>query len=143
MLRLLKIWISYGLSPSPELDIPATVGPFRIVKMLGQGGAGVVYLDERMEHFPRRVAIKFLNLIASAQEKAAGLALEEQVLTALDHPGVVGFLDKGETRPGYRYIVMEYVEGTLIDEFCDNELPPVEARIRLLIQVMDAIGYTQ
>lgn len=129
------------LSPPSELDIPATVGPFRIVRMLGQGGTGVVYLGDRMEHFSQRVAIKFLHLIASVEENTAGLALEEQVLTALDHPGIIRFLDKGETRTGHRYIVMEYVEGTPLDEFCNDRRLPVEARIRLLIQVMDAIGY--
>jgi predicted Ser/Thr protein kinase len=128
-------------SQPQELNIPSTVGPFRIVRMLGRGGTGVVYLGERTEHFSQRVAIKFLNLIPSDGDEAAVLELEEQILTALDHPGIVRLLDKGETQTGLRYIVMEYVEGTPLDEYCDDRKLPLKARIRLLIQVIDAISY--
>ena len=70
-------------SQPPELDVPRTVGPFRIVSLLGRGGAGVVYLGERTEHFSQRVAIKFLNLIPSVGVETAGLELEQQILTLL------------------------------------------------------------
>lgn len=125
---------------SPELDIPQAVGPFRVIRVLGQGGAGVVCLGEREEHFSQRVAIKFLNLVPSSGD-APRLDLEEQVLTALDHPGIVRLLDKGQTSAGLRYLVMEYVEGAPLDEYCDGRRLSLASRIGLLIQVLDAIAY--
>ncbi|MBS1822093.1 MAG: serine/threonine protein kinase [Acidobacteria bacterium] len=127
-------------SQPPELDIPRAVGPFRVVRLLGRGGAGAVYLGERSEHFSQRVAIKFLNLFPSSGNDDDP-ELEERILTALDHPGIVRLLDKGKTPEGLRYIAMEYVEGTPLDEYCDNRKLPLASRIELLIQVLNAIAY--
>lgn len=125
----------------PGADIPETIGPFRVVRLLGRGGSGVVYLGERIELFAQRVALKLLNPVMAGDSQSGRLDHEGQILTALDHPGIVRFLDTGEYRPGFRYIAMEYVEGVPVDEFCDVARLTVMDRIRLLIQIIESIDY--
>jgi serine/threonine protein kinase len=129
----------------PDSTMPASVGPFRIVGALGGGGMGDVYLGERLELFSQRVAIKVLHAARrgdGASEDAYGTAVrEEDVLVSLDHSNIVRLLDRGVTDGGLRYIVMEYVDGVAIDVFCDERRLSVRERIRLLMQVMDAVAY--
>ncbi len=127
--------------PLSNRDVPSTIGSFRIVRLLGQGGMGVVYLGERIELFSQRVALKILHPQISIGMEDATLDHEGQILTSLDHSGIVRLLDRGEDTSGLRYIVMEYVEGMPVEEFCDLRRLPIEDRIRLLIQVMDAVEY--
>lgn len=120
---------------------PQTIGPFRIVRLLGVGGMGVVYLGERMEQFSQQVAIKILHphlFPAAAEEK---LEREGQLLAALEHPGIVRMLDLGVTENGLRYIVMDYVTGIPIDAYCDDQHLPLRRRIEILIDVCEAVEY--
>ncbi len=102
---------------------------------------GTVYLGERIELFTQSVAIKILRPQFSVGSEEIAIGHEAQILTSLDHPGIVRLLDKGEYGPGLSYIVMEYIEGTPVEEFCDLRCLPVENRIRLLIQIMNAVDY--
>jgi hypothetical protein len=125
----------------PDSNLPAAVGPFRIVGTLGGGGMGDVYLGERVEGFSQRVAIKVLRATRLAEDTSGAATREEDVLVSLDHPNIVRLLDRGVSDNGLRYIVMEYVEGGAIDGFCDERQLSVRERIRLLMQVMDAVSY--
>src|SRR5271154_2761702 len=99
--------------------VPETIGPFRILRLLGEGGMGGVYLGERMEQFSQQVAIKILHPHLFPAIADAAIEREGKVLAALDHPGIVRMLDLGVSETGLRYIMMEYVDGLRIDEYCD------------------------
>jgi eukaryotic-like serine/threonine-protein kinase len=120
-------------------DHPDSIGPFRILRLLGVGGMGAVYLGERMEQFSQQVAIKILHphLFPTAAESR--LHHEGRMLAALEHPGVVRLLDLGATADGLQYIVMDYVDGIPIDAYCDRDLLPLRHRIQILLDVCEAV----
>lgn len=121
--------------------IPPSIGPFRIARLLGVGGTGVVYLGERMEQFSQQVAIKILHPHLFPGAADAKLEHEGELLAALEHPGVVRLLDLGVTENGLRYIVMDYVEGISIDVYCDNHRLPLGRRMQLLLNVCEAVEH--
>jgi serine/threonine-protein kinase len=119
---------------------PERIGSFRIVRELGQGGMGQVFLGERDDgQFEQRVAIKLI------QYGSAGLVprfLEERrILALLEHPGIARLVDGGITANGLPYFAMELVEGEPIDRYCDTRNLSIEARIELFIDVCDAVSY--
>jgi len=126
------------LSPT---QIPDVIGPFRIVRLLGEGGAGAVFLAERIEQFTQRVAIKILHPQLFPDSTESGLHQEGQVLAALDHPGIVRLLDSGETPEGLHYLVMEYVDGEPFDVYCDTLSLPIRRRIEILLEILDIVEY--
>jgi predicted Ser/Thr protein kinase len=124
------------------------IGPFRVVKTIGMGGTGRVFLGERAEHFSQRVAIKTLHPRFFSSVVEATLEHEEQVLLRLNHPNIVRLLDYGVAHPefepgssGLRYLVMEFVEGLPIDLYCDQHRLTVRQRVELLVQAIDAVEY--
>jgi serine/threonine protein kinase len=116
---------------------PGIIGPFRLVRSLGVGSTGEVYLAERIESFPQRVAIKVLP--AGAQ--VASDALEADILVALDHPYIVKLIDRGRLPGPLRYLVMEYVDGTPIDVHCERHGCSTRQRVQLLIKVLGALAH--
>lgn len=122
-------------------EIPDTIGPFRVLRLLGVGGMGAVFLGERMEQFSQQVAIKILHPDLFPKAADAKIAKEGQLLAALDHPGIVRMLDLGVSENGSRYIVMEYVDGVPLDIYCENQHLPLRRRIEILLEVMDAVEY--
>lgn len=121
--------------------IPPSIGPFRIARLLGVGGMGVVYLGERMEQFSQQVAIKILHPHLFPAASDAKLEREGELLAELDHPGIVRLLDLGVTGNGLRYIVMDYVDGVSIDAYCDHRRLPLARRIQLLLDVCEAVEH--
>jgi hypothetical protein len=116
---------------------PNVIGPFRLVRSLGVGSTGEVYLAERIESFPQRVAIK----VVPAGSEVASDALEADILVALDHPHIVKLIDRG-TLPGQvRYLVMEYVDGMPIDVHCERHGCSTRQRVQLLINVLGALAH--
>lgn len=129
-------------SPKPSrVEIPETIGPFRIVRVLGEGGMGVVYLAERIEEFSQQVAIKILHPSLFPKAAEPSIVREGQLLAVLDHPGIVRMLDLGESAAGSRFIVMEYVDGLPLDAFCDLHHLSLRSRIEILIDVLEAVEY--
>ncbi len=129
-------------SPKPNrVEIPETIGPFRIVRVLGEGGMGVVYLAERIEQFSQQVAIKILHPSLFPKAAEPSIVREGQLLAVLDHPGIVRMLDLGESAAGSRFIVMEYVDGLPLDAFCDLHHLSLRSRIEILIDVLEAVEY--
>lgn len=114
------------------------VGAFRIIRLLGQGGMGSVYLAERADGaFKQDVAIKCLNVPAMRDR----FLQEREVLSQLDHPAIARLIDGGVTSGGVQYLAMEYVRGSTIDAYCREQVATLEGRIRLLIEAGDAIAY--
>ncbi len=113
------------------------IGPYRIVRPLGHGGMGTVFLAIREGgDFTQRVAIK---LVRGGETLVQRFRQERQILAALDHPNIARLVDGGTTADGLPYLVMEYVDGTPIDEFARNL--PVAEKLRLFLQLCDAVQY--
>jgi serine/threonine-protein kinase len=117
------------------------IGPYRVVRELGRGGMGVVYLAERVDgEFRREVAIKLLRNSPDAEELHRRFLAERQILASLSHPHVAQLLDGGTTDGELPYLVMEYVDGLPITTYCDRHGLDVTARLRLFIDVCRAVN---
>ncbi len=117
-----------------------TVGPYRIIQHLAEGGMGSVYLAERQDaDFSQRVAIKFVRGHLLARELVERFNAERKILAKLNHPYIAGLIDGGSLQDGSPYLVMEYVEGTPIDEYCDAHSLGIPARIDLIRKVAAAV----
>ncbi|MEM7417746.1 MAG: protein kinase [Gemmatimonadota bacterium] len=122
--------------------IGGRVGAYRIVSELGAGGMGWVFAAERDdETFERQVAIKIIKRSVASRDVLARFALERQILASLDHVAIAQLLDGGVTRDGRPYLVMERVEGERIDRWADRHRLGVDARLRLVLQVMEAVEH--
>ena len=121
----------------------ARVGAYRIIREAGRGGMGVVYLAERDDGaFRKRVALKVVRRAPGSGDLPARRFHEErQILASLEHPGIARLLDGGALADGRPYYVMEYVEGTPIDRFCDEHAMDVGARLDLFCKVCDAVQH--
>ena len=118
------------------------IGAYRVLRELGHGGMGVVYLASRADdQYRKRVAIKVIPAGATSHETVRHFRRERQILASLDHPNIARLLDGGTTTDGSPYIVMEYVEGDAIDRYCDrHELSLVE-RLRMFLVVCGAVSH--
>jgi len=115
------------------------VGPYRVVREIGRGGMGAVYLAVRAdEEFDQRVALKLVGR-GSAAEIVRRFRAERQILAHLDHPNIAKLLDGGTAEDGRPYFVMEYVEGRPIDEYA-RELP-LRERLALFREVCAAVHF--
>jgi eukaryotic-like serine/threonine-protein kinase len=115
------------------------VGPYRIVREIGRGGMGAVYLAARAdEELDQRVALKLVGL-GSAAEIVRRFRAERQILAHLVHPNIARFLDAGTAEDGRPYFVMEYVEGRPIDEYVGKL--PLRERLALFREVCAAVHF--
>jgi len=118
------------------------IGPYRIVRTIGTGGMGVVYLAERAdEQFEQQVAIKVVRQRLLDPDVQKRLLSERQILANLDHPNIARLFDGGTLHDGTPYLVMEYIDGLPIDEYCDRKNLGIDARLRLFRTVLQAIHH--
>ena len=118
------------------------IGPYRVLRTLGTGGMGEVYLAERADaEFEQQVAIKVVHGGALGGSMHSRLKLERQILAQLEHPNIAHFTDGGSLPDGRAYIVMEYVDGIAIDVYCDTNRLDVAARLKLFQTVCAAVHY--
>ena len=118
-----------------------SLGPWRIVDELGSGGMGSVFLAERADdEYRRRVALK---LIRGFPDPASleRLRAERQILADLGHPNIAAMIDGGTTDDGQPYLVMEFVDGVPVDQWCKNKRPSTEKRVALFRLICDAVQY--
>jgi tRNA A-37 threonylcarbamoyl transferase component Bud32/tetratricopeptide (TPR) repeat protein len=117
-------------------------GAYRIVRELGRGGMGAVYLAERAdEQFEKQVAIKIVRHGMDSEELRRRFRRERQILAGLDHPNIARLLDGGVSEDGLPYFVMEYVEGVAINEYCRRGGLNTTARLELFLRVRDAVQH--
>ena len=129
-----------ALQGSPSLDTGRAVGPYRIIRELGQGGMGVVRLAERADAtFEKQVAIKVVRGGLAGDLAMQRFRDERRILATLDHPNIARLLDGGATDDGLPYLVMEYVDGVPVDLYC--QAMPVRRRLELFRQVCAAVQY--
>ena len=125
---------------------PGTIidGKYRIVRRLGQGGMGVVFLAERADgQFLQKVAIKVIRAGVGTEEAQQRFIYERQILAQLEHPNIARLYDGGVTPMGSPYIVMEYVEGEPIDAYCDRNKLSIRQRVKLFRTVCEAVRHAQ
>ena len=132
--------------PAPSDDkAPNTlrrIGPYTVVKHLGSGGIGTVYLVERLNGgIVQRAALKVLSLHAAGPAFVDRFTREQHILASLEHPNITRMLDAGTNEAGEPYLVMEYVNGVHLDAFCDQRSLPIEDRLKLFLKVGEAIAY--
>ncbi|MEZ4377397.1 MAG: serine/threonine-protein kinase [Gemmatimonadales bacterium] len=118
------------------------LGPYRLLRILGEGGMGTVYLAERDdEQYRARVAVKVMRGRLAAPDLARRFRAERQILADLTHPHIAWLLDGGTTPDGTPYLVMEYVDGEPIDAWCARRGAGLPERLRLIRQVVDAVQH--
>jgi tetratricopeptide (TPR) repeat protein len=118
------------------------IGSYRVLRTLGSGGMGEVYLAERADaQFEQQVAIKVVHGGALGRGIHSRLKMERQILAQLDHPNIAHLIDGGSLPDGSAYIVMEYVDGVAIDTYCDTSSLDVSARLKLFQSVCAAVHY--
>jgi serine/threonine protein kinase/tetratricopeptide (TPR) repeat protein len=132
-----------GSAPLPATSLVGqTLGPYRIASLIGQGGMGTVWRAERADgRFEGQVAVKLLNasLVGSAGE--ARFRREVRILARLTHPHIAHLIDAGVSPTGQLYLVLEYVDGEPIDEYCDAGSLGLQARIGLVRDVVAAVAH--
>lgn len=133
-------------TPIFPIAMPASIGPYRIIRALGRGGMGEVFLGARQdEQSSKRVALKVIRSgISSGGDSDSVIrrfTLERRVLASLDHPNIARLIDAGQTSDGNPYFVMEFVEGEPITEYCDRHQLHTEERLRLFIKVCAAVQH--
>jgi eukaryotic-like serine/threonine-protein kinase len=118
------------------------IGQYRVLRTLGVGGMGEVFLAERADaEFEQQVAIKVVHGGTATRGVHSRLKIERQILAQLDHPNIAHLLDGGSLPDGTAYIVMEYVDGVPIDAFCDSNRLDIVARLKLFQAVCAAVHY--
>jgi serine/threonine protein kinase/tetratricopeptide (TPR) repeat protein len=131
-----QIHVASGLSVLDQ-----KIGPYTLVSLIGQGGMSSVWLAERNDgRFERRVAVKFLRFAMTSGIGAERFKREGKILGQLTHPHIAELMDAGVTPHGDPFLVIEYVEGLPIDQYCDQQRLDVDARIRLFLDVVSAVA---
>ena len=124
-----------------DLHIGDTVGPYRLERALGRGGMGEVWLANRIDGgLKRKVALK-LPHVTWAPGLAERFSREREILSSLEHPNIARLYDAGVDNQGRPYMALEYVEGQPLDEFCNTHALSIEERLKLLLQVADAMAF--
>ena len=117
-----------------------TVGPYRLLEQIGEGGMGVVFLAEQSQPIKRNVALKIIKPGMDSSKVMARFTVEKQALALMDHPNIARVLDAGTTDSG-RYFVMELVDGIPITEYCDANHLSLRARLELFVQICQAVQH--
>lgn len=121
---------------------PRTVGAYRILKEIGRGGMGAVYLAERADQqYRKRVAIKLARFAGYGDFVHERFRHERQILASLEHQNIARLLDGGETEDGMPYIVMEYVEGLPVTGYIEQQALGIRARLELFLKIAAAVQY--
>ncbi|MCH9651541.1 MAG: serine/threonine-protein kinase [Deltaproteobacteria bacterium] len=130
------------VSLSGDQTTGARIGPYEVRNVLGRGGMGTVYRGVRVDGaYRHQVAIKLLHPELLSAEVERRFRRERQILADLEHPSIARLLDGGTTGDGQPYLVLEFVEGVPIDEFCDREKLTVQQRLKLFGQVCRAVHF--
>ncbi len=130
------------MPPLPGLGTDSVVGPYRLERMLGEGGMGQVWLAQRNDGlYQRRVALKLLRPGLADPNLRLRFTRERQILARLEHPHIARLLDAGISGDGQPYLALEYVEGEPITDWCRAHDVTVDARLRLFQQVCRALSH--
>lgn len=137
-----------SLSDSPwqrraagETSVPAAIGPYRLIRKLGEGGMGQVWLSEQTSPVRRQVAIKFVRSGIFSSSLLQRFQWERQSLAMMDHPAIAKVFEAGSTPAGEPYFVMEYVPGLPITDYCDAMKLTIPERLQLFILACEGVQH--
>ena len=130
-----------GLTARLPYDAPPRIGPYHLVRRLGEGGMGEVWEAEQREPMRRRVAVKLVKLGMDTRQFVARFEIERQALALMEHPAIARVIDGGATETGRPYLVMEYVEGEPITRYCDARRLGTRQRLELFIEVCEGVEH--
>jgi serine/threonine protein kinase len=123
-------------------DAGRMIGQYKLIKCIGSGGMGAIYLAERADQqFQMQVAIKLIKRGMDTDSILRRFQHERQILASLEHPNIARLLDGGTTEDGVPYFVMEYIEGHRIDRYAEEHQLPISERLELFRQVCSAVSY--
>lgn len=128
-------------SASPAAQLPESIGPYHLMRKIGEGGMGQVWLAEQLEPIQRQVAVKLIRAGAFDDALLHRFQAERQSLALMDHPAIAKVFDAGATPAGQPYFVMEYVAGEAITAWCDRKKLPIAARLELFIKVCEGVQH--
>jgi non-specific serine/threonine protein kinase/serine/threonine-protein kinase len=127
--------------PPHELSVNDLIGSYRLLRVLGEGGMGIVYLAAQERPIHRQVALKLIKPGIASPASVARFESERQALAMMDHPNIAHVYDAGATESGQPYFVMEYVPGPSITAYCDEHKLPNRERLKLFRNVCLAIHH--
>ncbi len=126
-----------GLTSAEQISL----GPYRLLQKLGEGGMGRVWLAEQTAPVRRQVAVKLIKAGMYDDSVLKRFASERQSLAIMDHPSIAKVFDAGTTPDGQPYFVMEYVPGVAITDYCDQKRLNIRERIELFVKVCDGVQH--
>jgi serine/threonine protein kinase/TolB-like protein/Tfp pilus assembly protein PilF len=129
------------VSDSPDEKAGALIGRYKLLQKIGEGGCGIVWMAEQEMPVRRRVALKVIKLGMDTKAVVARFEAERQALAMMDHPNIAKVHDGGATATGRPYFVMELVRGIPITRYCDEANLPTKERLRLFIQICQAVQH--
>lgn len=135
-----------SLPAIPETEFPEpqpleSIGPYRLIRKIGEGGMGQVWLAEQLEPIQRQVALKLIRSGVFDDSLLRRFQAERQSLAVMEHPTIAKVFDAGATAAGQPYFVMEYVAGEPITTYCDGRKLSIEVRLELFIKVCDGVQH--
>ena len=137
-----KVGLSALADSERSLPENKLIGKWRLKRVIGRGGMGAVYLTERADaQFEQQAAMKILPFGLDTETARSRFLTERQILAGLTHANIARLIDGGVTEEGTPYFVMEYVDGSPIDRYCDERNLDVNARIRLFLGVLSAVSH--
>lgn len=128
----------------PASLVGKEIGKYKLIKQIGYGGMGAVYLAERTDkQFNQQVALKLIKRGMDSEEILKRFNSERQILAKLNHPNIAALYDGGITDDGLPYFTMEYIQGDQIDVYCDKNALSIDERLKLFLSVLKAVQYAQ
>ena len=131
-------------APLPSPDVPAAgqqIGPYRLARLLGEGGMGMVFLAEQAQPIARQVALKVIKLGMDTHAVLARFQSEQQAIALMDHPNIASVYEAGATAEGRPFFVMEFVPGFPITDYFDQHRLNTRQRLELFLKVANAVQH--
>src|SRR5258708_39175844 len=131
----------WATSAADDASEPSKIGPYHLVRRLGVGGMGEVWLAEQVEPVRRCVALKLIKAGVFDASVLRRFQAERQSLAIMDHPAIAKVFDAGTTPAGQPYFAMEYVAGLPITDYCDQKKLGIRERLALFVQVCEGVQH--
>jgi eukaryotic-like serine/threonine-protein kinase len=133
--------VAGAASPWIDEQPGATIGYYKLLEQIGEGGMGLVFMAEQLQPLRRRVALKIIKPGLDTRAVVARFEAERQALALMDHPNIARVFDAGATESGRPYFVMELVRGVPITEYCNERQLDLHSRLELFIEVCQAVQH--